>query len=267
MSTAEFEEVLDRVLVHRSARVDVEHFQAGPGTVVNAHARVFGRAVHIGRDAWLDEHATIGGGSAFDADAELIAGAWLHMGNYSQINIARGVRIGDEVGIGIGSRIFTHGSYLSEWSGFPVDFAPVVIGSRVWLPNAQVNPGVTIGDDVVVAAGSIVTKDIPPGSFAAGAPATVRGASSRGPLTPERRAEVLARLVSEIRANSGCEALADAEAGTLTTGDTVFDLDAGTITGPVSASAEAARNQLRRRGIRFRFEAHEGAYRRWPEIE
>jgi acetyltransferase-like isoleucine patch superfamily enzyme len=265
MSGTEFDEVLDRVLVHRSARVDVEQFEAGPGTVVNAHARVFGRAVHLGREAWVDEHATIGGGSAFDADAGLVAGAWLHMGNYSQINIARGVRIGDEVGIGIGSRIFTHGSYLSEWSGFPVDFAPVGIGSRVWLPNAQVNPGVQIGDDVVVAAGSIVTKDIPSGSFAAGAPAVVRGASSRGPLAPERRAEVLARLVREINAISGCQASADAEAGTLIAGETVFDLDAGTVAGPVTPFAESARNQLRRRGIRFRFEAHDGAYRPWPE--
>ena len=48
---------------------------------------------------------------------------------------------------------------------------PVVIGNRVWIgANVVVLPGVTIGDDVVVGAGSIVTKDIPPGYLAYGSP-------------------------------------------------------------------------------------------------
>ena len=47
--SGDFEEVADRVLVHRQAILDVERFEAGPGTVINAHARGFGTAVHIGR--------------------------------------------------------------------------------------------------------------------------------------------------------------------------------------------------------------------------
>jgi acetyltransferase-like isoleucine patch superfamily enzyme len=51
---------------------------------------------------------------------------------------------------------------------------PVVIGDRVWLGNrVMVLPGVTIGDDAVVGAASVVVNSIPPRSLAVGNPARV----------------------------------------------------------------------------------------------
>ena len=51
---------------------------------------------------------------------------------------------------------------------------PVHIGDNCWFgANVVVCPGVTIGDDCVIGAGSVVTRDIPPRSFAAGNPARV----------------------------------------------------------------------------------------------
>jgi acetyltransferase-like isoleucine patch superfamily enzyme len=51
---------------------------------------------------------------------------------------------------------------------------PIIIGDNVWLGrNVAVMPGVCIGEGSVVAANSVVTRDIPPKSFAAGAPARV----------------------------------------------------------------------------------------------
>ena len=50
--------------------------------------------------------------------------------------------------------------------------APVTIGDRVWLgAHVTVLPGVTIGDDVVVAAGAVVTRDLAPGAVYGGVPA------------------------------------------------------------------------------------------------
>jgi acetyltransferase-like isoleucine patch superfamily enzyme len=51
---------------------------------------------------------------------------------------------------------------------------PVVIGDDVWIgANAVILPGVTIGRHVVVAAGAVVTKDVPDYSLVAGVPAKI----------------------------------------------------------------------------------------------
>lgn len=51
---------------------------------------------------------------------------------------------------------------------------PVHIGSRVWIgAGAVILPGVTIGDDSVIGAGSVVTKDIPSGVVAVGNPCRI----------------------------------------------------------------------------------------------
>ena len=56
-----------------------------------------------------------------------------------------------------------------------VSTTPVVIGDDVWIgANAVVLPGVHIGRHVVVAAGAVVTRDVPDGCVVAGVPATIK---------------------------------------------------------------------------------------------
>jgi acetyltransferase-like isoleucine patch superfamily enzyme len=51
---------------------------------------------------------------------------------------------------------------------------PITIGNRTWLAaNVTVLPGVTIGNDVIIGAGSVVTHDIPDRVIAAGNPCKV----------------------------------------------------------------------------------------------
>ena len=53
--------------------------------------------------------------------------------------------------------------------------APIHIGKNVWIgSHATVLPGVTIGDNAIVAAGAVVTKDIEPNTVVAGVPAIVK---------------------------------------------------------------------------------------------
>ena len=67
--------------------------------------------------------------------------------------------------------------------------APITLGDNVWLGGGViVCPGVTIGSDTVVGAGAVVTRDLPAGVVALGAPARVHrriGASDRVDV-PER---------------------------------------------------------------------------------
>ena len=55
-----------------------------------------------------------------------------------------------------------------------VSTSPVTIGDDIWIgANAVILPGVSIGDHSVVAAGAVVTKDVPPHSLVAGVPAKI----------------------------------------------------------------------------------------------
>ena len=58
---------------------------------------------------------------------------------------------------------------------YPAMTAPVNIGNNVWVgANATILPGVTIGDFSVIAAGSVVNKDVPSGVLVAGNPAVFK---------------------------------------------------------------------------------------------
>jgi acetyltransferase-like isoleucine patch superfamily enzyme len=58
-----------------------------------------------------------------------------------------------------------------DWNDFP---RPPVIGNDVWIGSgAQVLQGVKVGDGAVLAAGAIVTKDVPPYAIVAGVPARI----------------------------------------------------------------------------------------------
>lgn len=51
---------------------------------------------------------------------------------------------------------------------------PVRIGNNVWVgANVTILPGVSIGDNAIIAAGAVVTKDVPANMLAAGIPAKV----------------------------------------------------------------------------------------------
>ena len=86
-----------------------------------------------------------------------------------------GVDIGDRVMIGPNVNIITtgHPLKLSERRTY-VEAKPIVIAQNVWIATgATILGGVTVGENSVVGAGAVVTKDVPPNSFVAGVPAKV----------------------------------------------------------------------------------------------
>ena len=225
----------------------------------------------IGREAWLDRGAYIGGGSCTDPWASLECGDWLHMGRNSHINNGRPVTIGHEFGCGIETKVFAHGAYLSELDGFPVRFEGCTIGDRVWLPSAWVNPGVTIGSDVVVAARSLVNRDLPAGCLAGGIPAQVlrEGCYPRR-LAMHEKMLILERIIAQASGIAGemeepahSRALHDGRMYIEVPDGEVFGLSARTISGRVTEYGRIIKNQLRRHGVRFRYEERDGAWAAW----
>ena len=86
------------------------------------------------------------------------------------------IRIGAQTLIGPSVQIYTatHPLDAATRAEGPELALPVTLGSRVWLGGAVVVcPGVTIGDDTTVGAGSVVTRDLPARVLAAGNPCRV----------------------------------------------------------------------------------------------
>jgi len=85
------------------------------------------------------------------------------------------IRIGDYTQFGPSVQIYTATHPLNAELRRTHEFAkPIEIGADVWVGGAAVLcPGVSIGSRTVIGAGSVVTRDIPGGVFAAGNPCRV----------------------------------------------------------------------------------------------
>lgn len=95
--------------------------------------------------------------------------------NYgADIGVTKLVKIGSDCGIGTHLIVFDNNFHdLKDRSKVP-ESQPVIIGDRVWIgARVTILPGVSIGDDAVIGAGSVVMTDIPGRSLAMGNPARV----------------------------------------------------------------------------------------------
>lgn len=249
------------VKIHHSAQLLAKELVIGDFTQIGENVKITGSHVEIGRDGWITTNVLIGGGRA--ERGSLKTGDFLHLGRGSMINTASEVTLGHEVGIGMDSRIFTHGAYLSEYDGFPYQEGPVAIGSNVWLPYAIVNPNITIGDNVVVAAMSLINKNLPSGCLAGGIPVKIlRENVYPKPISKEFKMQVVDQILKESLV-FGIQAERDLKGTTITFGKTTFNIPMRKIEGPANKDTEKIKDLLRRHGIRFRFYSDNEEYRAW----
>jgi maltose O-acetyltransferase len=109
-------------------------------------------------------------------------GSQIHIGARTFVNVGlvaldvAPIHIGDDVQIGPGVQLLTPTHPLepelrrAKWESAE----PITIGDNVWLGGGVlVCPGVTIGADTVVGAGSVVLRDLPAGVLAVGSPARI----------------------------------------------------------------------------------------------
>lgn len=128
----------------------------GEGTSVYDNALILGD-VKVGKNTW------IGPGVILDGSG--------------------GLEIGDYCSISAGVQIYTHNTV--DWSvtlgKAEVNRQQTIIGSGVYIgPNAIIQMGVTIGDQCVIGALSLVNRDVPSFSKVAGTPARVIGGVDKG---------------------------------------------------------------------------------------
>jgi len=189
---------LRRLAGRRSPARDVP---VGPGTVLGPSFRLDDRggvdAMRVGVGAESRVECTI---VLERSQGEVRIGDRTHVGGGTTLVCATGITIGSDVLIAWGVTVVDHDSHSTRWeersrdverwrlgmqrggaalaastkAWDTVPMAPIVIRDRAWIGfNAIILKGVTIGEGAVVAAGSVVTRDVPAYSVAAGNPARV----------------------------------------------------------------------------------------------
>lgn len=111
-----------------------------------------------------------------DYGTNIVVGNWFFMNFDCVILDCARVEIGDNVMCGPKVQIYTatHPVLAAERIKGPELAKPIKIGHNVWIGGgAIICPGVTIGDNTTIAAGSVVVKDIPANVVAGGNPCRV----------------------------------------------------------------------------------------------
>lgn len=142
-------------VIHRSARMDTPPyrvFSLGDYSVIESFACI-NNAVG---DVIIGDHTRVG----------------LHNTIIGPVDIGSHVNLAQGITVTALNHNFSDTNKRIDEQG--VSTNPVTIEDDVWVgANAVILPGVTIGEHCVVAAGAVVTKDVPPHSLVAGVPAKV----------------------------------------------------------------------------------------------
>lgn len=107
--------------------------------------------------------------------AELTIGKNSYLNRDSKLYCFHSISIGDFCAISENVIIRDSDGHIYPGSAGKDTAAPIVIGNHVWIGmGVMVLKGVTIGDNAVIAAGSVVIRDVPPNCMVAGNPAVIK---------------------------------------------------------------------------------------------
>lgn len=184
------------VTIKPLAVVNSEILEIGDNSVIKSLSFISTRIVRLKTYVHLANFCFIRG--PFVKTSEIIIGDHSRVFPFCWLDTNRKITIGDHVGIGGFTLIFTHGVWSNYFKGGPVSFKEVTLEDNVWLPwRVFIMPGTTIGKDSIIGANSLVNGTIPPNSLAAGSPAKVLRNDFLKELSPEEIGDRLETAVAD----------------------------------------------------------------------
>lgn len=238
----------------RNIHIDVKGiFRIGDRSRLGNDIEIKGHDVIIGSDLYHSAGLRIGRGGYSNPDADFKIGDRCTIHNNS-INLAKPVVIGNDVGLSHEVAIVTHGYWLSVLEGFPTKFAGVTIDDGVIVGyRSTILMGVHISKNIVIGAGSIVTKSLNnPNSVYAENPARfIRWVT---PLSRKERIETVDYIVDEYRRIAGYHGINPTIAvdyPIVHINGCKFDVERLKFSGDEDEETDDFRDYIRKWGLRF----------------
>ena len=161
--------------VGKNCRIEKPCFLQGEGL----------RNIIIGNSVWIQRHTVIGCWTEYRGQQfspSITIGNDCRIGAYNHISACNRIKIGD--GLLTGRYVIindnSHGSLSMEEAHIPPaqrelkSKGEIVIGDNVWIGDkAAILSGVHIGNNVIIAANAVVTKDVPDNCVVGGVPAVI----------------------------------------------------------------------------------------------
>ncbi len=153
----------------------VQGMQIGKGTALPKFFVTWPHQIRIGNNCILEHNISFKFDGIWMPGPRINIGDRVFIGNGCEFNIKKGLHIGNDSLIASGCKFIDHNHGVAKSKltrQQPQIEETISIGSNVWIGcNSVILKGVTVGEGAVIAAGSVVNKDISPNTIAGGVPA------------------------------------------------------------------------------------------------
>jgi len=249
-------DIADSVIIGDNVFIECDTVKIGKFSKIGNDVKITCKSFEAGSWLFMWDGVEVGRGGCHGPNSTLKIGNHVGIFENTIINPSEPVEIGDDVGIGGGVMIWTHGAWLDILKGFPADFGPV-----------------KIGNDVVIGINSIINRSLPDGCFAAGSPCKVIKENCYPiELSKDEKKNIVNNILNDweklykYKGGLDCRITydKDKECIELTQYDyswpdgqkTIFNLKDRTISGHEDNVSEDLRDYLRRCGIKIYTDKH-----------
>ncbi|MBN1195543.1 MAG: hypothetical protein JXA08_09410 [Methanomicrobiaceae archaeon] len=139
---------------------------------INDNVTIRDNVTISGKNIFFDDWTEIKNNTVVWGQSDITMGKHSYIDQHCLLDLRRDIVVEDGAGIGANSWLYTHGVWHSILDGAPTNYGPIFIRKNAWVAaNVFIMPNITIGEDAIVGARAVITKNVGQGCVVAGNPA------------------------------------------------------------------------------------------------